>query len=193
MLKSNVAASVLALTLALSGTAHSQVSAPGGKKELVAKVIQLTTPGIEGAAQQIALQPAMQMQQSAAAALQQLPAERREAVARDIEADLRKYAEDVVPLARSRAIKLAPSTIGAILEDRLTEDELRQVVGILESPTWRKFQGVTGDMQRALSEKLVAELRADIEPKVRTLGETIGRRLNPTPTAPAAAPAAPKK
>ena len=186
----------LALTLACAvALVQAQTAAPASpaKKELVAKLVQLMTPSIEGAAQQLALQPALQMQQGAAAALQQLPAERREAVARDIEADLRKYAEDVVPLARSRASKLAPSTMGAILEDRYTEDELRQVVGVMESPSWRKFQGVSGDMQRALSEKLVAELRPDIEPKVRALGETVSKRLKPPAAAPAAAPAAPKK
>jgi uncharacterized protein len=50
-------------------------------------------------------------------------------------------------------------------------------------------------MQRALAEKLVAEMRGDIETRARALEQTVGKRLNPTPpaTAPAAAPAPPKK
>jgi hypothetical protein len=45
----------------------------------------------------MAQQPAAMMMQQAAPVLQRLPAERREAVARDIEADVRKYTEEAVP------------------------------------------------------------------------------------------------
>jgi hypothetical protein len=38
-----------------------------------------------------------------------------------------------------------------------TEDELKQIIAILESPVNRKFQAHGPDMQRALGEKLVAE------------------------------------
>jgi hypothetical protein len=52
-------------------------------------------------------------------------------------------------------------------------------------------------MQRVLGEKLIAETRAEIEPKVRVLDQTVGKRLGLTPPtgpapgarAPASAPA----
>jgi hypothetical protein len=74
--------------------------------------------------------------------MQRLPAERREAVARDIEADVRKYAEEAVPWCANARNKLAPSTIGPLLEERFTEDELKQIIAILESPVNRKFQAL---------------------------------------------------
>ena len=126
--------------------------------------------------------------QQAGAALQRLPAERREAVALDIQADMRKYAEETVPLVRERAIKLTPSTIGALLEERFTEDELKQIIGILESPVNRKFQAAAPDMQRALGEKLVAEVRPLVEPKLRALDQSVGKRLGLTPAGAASAP-----
>jgi uncharacterized protein len=176
----------------LSATAFAQAaSAPvsAAKKALVAKVLQLQQPGIEGMARQLAEQPAMQMLQQAGMALQRLPPERREAVAKELQADARKYAEEATPLVRERALKLAPTTIGAVLEEKLTEDELKQVVAMLESPANRKFNSLLGDMQRALGEKLVADTRASVDPKVRALEQTMSKRLAAATAPAASAPA----
>jgi hypothetical protein len=195
---------LLALALAATAGAHAQnapaaASAPAkpiapsspAKKALVAKVLQLQQPGIEVLARQMAEQPAVQMMQQAGQALQQrVPAERREAVAKDIQADARKYAEEATPIVRDRAVKLAPSTIGALLEEKFNEDELKQIISILESPVNRKYQAMTGDMQRVLGEKLVAETRPLIEPKVKALEQTIIKRFEAT--APAAGASSPK-
>ena len=183
-------AAVLAAATMLSHPARAQ--APAAKAELVARILQLQQPGIEAMAKHLAEQPAMQLMQQAGQALQRLPAERREALARDIEADLRKYSEEAVPVVRNRAVKLAPSTIGPLLEERFTEDELRQVIAMLESPVIRKFQGMAGDMQKAITEKLVADTRADVEPKVRAMQATVAKRLGIAPT-PANGGSAPKK
>jgi hypothetical protein len=182
---------LLALALATTAGAQAQTaSAPAGaaaakpalptspaKKALVAKLLQLQQPGIEAMATQLAEQPARQMLQQAGPALQRIPAERREAVAKEVQADARKYVDEAAPVVRDRAVKLAPTTIGTMLEERLTEDELKQVIAILESPANRKFQAMAGDMQRALGEKLVADTRPLIEPKVRTLEGSLRKRL----------------
>ena len=84
-------------------------------------------------------------------------------------------------------MKLAPSTIGALLEANFSEAELKQLVGILESlesPVNRKLQAMSPDLQKALGEKLIADTRGAIEPKVKALDESIARRLQP-PAAPA--------
>jgi hypothetical protein len=183
----------LLLTLALAATGvQAQTATPPAsaaaaakpalptspaKKALVAKLLQLQQPGVEAMARQLAEQPALQMLQQSRPALQRLPAERREAVAKEIQADARKYAEEATPIVRDRAVKLAPTTIGTILEERLTEDELKQIIAILESPANRKFQAMAGDMQRALGEKLVAETGPLIEPKVRALEQSMRTRL----------------
>ncbi len=160
------------------------------KKELVAKVLLLQQPAIEQAAQALAERPALQMLQQAGMALQsQLPADKREAVAKEIQAEAKKYADEAVPLVRERAVKLAPSTVGALLEEKFNEDELKQLIAIIESPVNRKFLQLGGEMQNALIDKLVAETQAVVEPKVRALEQAIGKRL--AQAAPAAAPAAP--
>jgi len=171
---------MILLGVLLFAAAAVQAQAPQAspaKKALVAKVLQLQQPTIESIARQLAEQPAQQMMQAAVPALQRLPAERREAVARDIQADARKYAEEATPIVRDRAVGLAPTTIGPILEERLTEAELKEIVAILESPANRKYQAMGPDMQRALIEKLTADTRPVIEPKLRVLEQSMRTRL----------------
>lgn len=188
-----LAASVALVSAA--GGAWAQ-TATGGKKELVAKLLSLQAPGVEQLATQVAQQPAMAMMQQAGAVVQRLPQDKREAVGRDIDADLRKYAEEAVPILRGRAAELAPLTVGALLEERFSEDELRQIIATLENPAWRKFQGSAGDMQRALVERLVADTKGQVDPKLQALQRSVADRLRAAapqqsaPPAPARAPAA---
>lgn len=163
----------------------AQPSSPE-KKQLVAQILKLQQGGIEVLARGIAERPAAQLIQQAGLALQRLPVESREAVARDIEADARKYAEEAVPIVRNRALQLAPTTVGPILESNFSEDELRQLITMLESPLNKRFQSMAPEMQRALTEKLVAESRGEIEPKVRAMEQSVIKRLGGTQTAPPA-------
>ena len=55
---------------------------------------------------------------------------------------------------RDRALKLAPSTIGAVLEEKFSEDELKQLVAWLESPVNKKYQQLGAEMQNAFAQKL---------------------------------------
>lgn len=191
---------IVSATLAAGGLAQAQAQAPASapaaapsaaKKALVARVLELQQPGVEAMARQMAEQPAVQLMQQVRPLVQRLPAERREAVARDIEGDLRKFVEEATPIVRDRAIKLAPATIGPLLEERLTEDELKQVIAMLESPVNRKFQQMAPDMQRAIGARLITETRGEIETKVRALDQSVARRLGITPAAGAASGARP--
>ena len=195
MLKRLMAAAMWVASLAaISTLAQAQTADPASpaKKELVARVLVLQRPAIEAMSRTLAELPARQLMQQAGAALQNVPAERREVVAREIEADVRKYVEEATPIVRERAVKLAPSTLGVLLEERFSEDELRQVIGLLASPVNRKFQEMLPEMQRAIGEKLVAETRVAVEPKVRVLEQSVTRRLGLPATAGAASSATKK-
>jgi hypothetical protein len=181
---------LMILTLLVLATGvHAQATST--KKELVNKVLLLQQPAIEQAAQALAERPAAQMMQQAGIALQsQVAADKREAIAKEIQADVKKYVDETVPMVRERAVKLAPSTVGALLEEKFSEDELKQLIAIIESPVNRKFLQLGGDMQKALLDKLIAETQASVEPKVRALEQSIGKRLGLSAPATGAAPAA---
>ena len=187
--------SVFAVTLLVLGTVASAQTTPAttAKKELVAKVLQLQQPAIEGVARSLAEQPAAILMQRAGSVMQtRIPPDKREPIAKDIQADVKKYGDDVMPMMRERAVKLAPSTIGAMLDERFTEDELKQLIAIIESPVNRKYLQMGGELQKVLSDKLVAETKGSMEPKIKALELSIATRLGlPPAPAPDAAPAAP--
>ncbi|MBC7940900.1 MAG: hypothetical protein H7Z19_14250 [Chitinophagaceae bacterium] len=198
MLITRVLLAALCATSTLAALAQGQAPAPPAapvalpsspaKKELVAKLLELQRPAVEGMGRTMAEQPALQIMQQVGPFLQRVPVEKREVLAREIEADVRKYVEEAVPIVRDRAVKLAPSTVGTLMDERMTEEELRQVIAALESPAFRKFQTLSGEMQRVFAPKLLAETRPLIEPKVKALEQTVARRLGLPATA-ASAPA----
>lgn len=182
---------VLALLL-VATVAQAQTST--SKKDLVARVLVLQQGAIEQAAQAIAERPALQMQQQAGMALQtRVAPDKREAAAKQVQEDLKKYVDEVGPLVRAQAVKLAPSTIGALLEEKFTEDELKQLISIIESPVNRKFSQMGGEFQKALGEKLVAQTQAMVEPKVKALEQSIVKHLGLPPAPAAKASDAPAK
>jgi hypothetical protein len=148
------------------------------KKELVARVLKLQQPAVEAMGRMLAEQPAQQAVAQLQGALQRVPADKREALAKEIEGDLRSYVDQAVPIVRNRAVALAPAIIGPLLEQRFSEDELKQIITMLESPLNAKYQAMAGEIQRALGEKLVAETKGSVEPKVQQMRESISARVN---------------
>lgn len=194
----------VALGLAAS-TSHAQMSADSAsasasspaakagpstpaKKALVARILKVQQPVVEGISRAMAERPAQAVMEKASIALaSNIAADKREATARDIESYVKKYLDEAVPLVTGRAIKLAPTTIGTLLEDKFSEADLKQLATFLESPVYNKYQQLGGDMQKVLLEKLLADTRSTIEPKVVALDQAVGKRLGTT--APAASPA----
>lgn len=181
---------------AFTSIAYAQ-SSPA-KQELIARILVAQQGAIEQTAQAIVERPAIQMQQQAGLALQaRVAPEKREAVAKSIQADLKKYIDEVGPTVRAQAVKLAPSTVGAMLDEKFTEDELKQLVAIIESPVNKKFTQMGGEFQKSLGEKLVAQTQASVGPKVKALEQSIAGHLGlpTTPASKASGPSAkaPKK
>jgi hypothetical protein len=175
----------LAQATAKPAPATASTPASPAKKALVKRVIELQQPGIEAMARALVEQPAGAILQQVGQALQaNVPADKREAVGRDAQNDVRKFVEEVVPVVRKHAVELAPAAIGPILEEKFTEEELKQLAAWLDSPVSRKYQQLGGEMQKALSEPLIRDSRATIEPKLRALDESLRKRLG-VPDAPA--------
>jgi hypothetical protein len=170
------------ITVALLSAAFgAQAQSTPAKKELAARIIKLQQPEIEMAGGSLAERPAIGIMQEARAVLPQSVAPaRQEAVAKEIDAAVKKYVDEAVPIARDRAVKLAPATMGAVMEEKLTEEELRQVIAVMENPAWRKLQQLLPEMQKTLMEKLLAETRPVIEPKVKAMQQSVAKSLGIT-------------
>jgi len=168
---------LLVALMAVAGLAQAEPTA--AKKELIDKVLKLHQPAITAVATQLVERPAAIMMQQINPAIQfRVPSEKREALVKDIQGDVKKYADETAPLLRERALKLAPSTIGVVLDEKFSEEELKQLVTILESPVLAKFSQLNGDMARSLVEKLVADSRSTVEPKIKVMQQSVGARVN---------------
>ena len=175
-----------ALAGAQTPPADSTPSSPA-KKELVQKLLVLQQPGIEQVARGLVERPALQMMQEASLVLQrQIAPDKREAIGKQVEADVKKYVEEATPLVRERAVKLAPSTIGPILEEKFSEDELKQLITWLESPINKKYARIGPEMQTAFVQKLVLDARPVVDPKLQALDGKVRSTLG-LPAAGAAA------
>ena len=186
-----------ALALGACVAAQAQAPASPAKKELVQKLLALQQPGSEMAARGLVERPAAVMLQEAGRVLQtQIPPEKREAIGKTIEADAKRYVDEALPVVRERALKVAPTTLGVALEEKFSEDELKQLIAWFESPVNKKFQAASGEMQNNFMQKLVAEARPLIEPKLQALEQKVRTALGaPAATTgdaakPAAKPAA---
>jgi hypothetical protein len=180
---------IVAALVAASFGAHAQT-----KKELVQKILVAQQAGIEAVARGIVERPAMQLMQAAGNALQtQVPADKREAAGKSIEADVKKFVEESVLVLRDRAVKLAPSVLGPIMEEKFTDDELKQLLAWLESPVNKKYLTVAPEMQNTFAQKLIAEASPLLDPKLQALQQKVRSTLGVTATAPAPAKPASSK
>jgi hypothetical protein len=189
------------LTVALAGSSMAMAQ---DKAALIKQFLDLQRPGIESLARGLVEQSSAPIAQAGSQYLQtQVPPEKREAAAKAADAELKKYFDDAFPIVRDKAVALAPTTIGPVLDQGFTEDELRQLIAWISSPLAKKYQDLNPKMQNALTEKLVADTRPAIEPKMATLDASVARALGaptnnnagaaPTGAAPKAAPKAPAK
>jgi hypothetical protein len=171
--------------LACATLANAQ-STPA-KKELVAKLLALQAPGIEAVARSIVERPAVQLMQAAGQALQgQVAPDKREAVGKSIEADVKKFVEESTPVVKERAVKLAPTVLAPPLEEKFSEDELKQLIAWFESPVNKKYQQIGPELQNNFAQKLIAEISPLLDPKLKALQEKVRGTLTSAVSASAA-------
>jgi hypothetical protein len=69
------------------------------------------------------------------------------------------------------------STIAPMLAQRFTDDELKQLAAILESPVKAKFESLVPEIQKTLGENVAKASQAQVNPKLTELQNKIGLRL----------------
>lgn len=166
------------------------------KKELAAKVVQLQLPAVDALATSIARDTAARLMDAAGQALTIVPVDKREALGKQVQADIKAFYDDAQAKLHDSGVKNAGPTLGPLLEEKFTEDELKQIAAWLESPTSKKFQQLGIEMQSSISRKLIDDTKPVLEPKLKALEQTLQKRFaqyTPPPPAGAASGGAPAK
>ena len=103
--------------------------------------------------------------------------EKQDAAMKEINGEAAKFMEDAGPLVRARTNVEIGALIAPLLAQRFTEEELRQLVALLESPVKAKFEALVPEIQKTLGEKVSADLKEQINPKLADLQQRIGLRM----------------
>lgn len=149
------------------------------KKELVQKLMTLQQPGVDALIRNLVAQPVQRIIGPMMPVLSaQVPADKREALSKQIDAAVKKYEDETVPLVRAEALKLAP-TNAAAFEEKFNEEELKVLIAWLESPVNKKFQQVLPDIQKSYVEKLVAQSAPAVDPKLNDLNKAVHAAADP--------------
>lgn len=183
-----IAARTLAgvITLTLAAAAAAQGPTSGGspaKRELALRILHLQQADLEAVARSLVERPAAQMLQEAGLAIQrQFPPDKREAIGKQVEAEVKKYVDEAYPLVRDHALKIAPTTIGTALETKMTEDELRALLAWVESPVNKKFQQVAAESRNTFVQQVLRDAGPLVDPKLQALDGRVRAVLGLPPT-----------
>jgi hypothetical protein len=162
--------------IAIAGTCAAQDAASSEKQKLVQKVLALWH--LEDAAVVMVQRPAADAMQQARIALQgRVSAAKQEATLRDIATDLQKYVDEATPIVRDNALRLKTPAVAPLLAQSFNDEELRQLIALLESPVKKKFEQMLPQFERAFGEKIAAESRAAIDPKLQAMTQSVGLKL----------------
>lgn len=158
-----------------AATAHA-AEVTAAKQALIDQVMQLWHA--ESVVLVMVQRPASDALQQARIALQgRVSADKRDATLKDMAPDAQRYIDEATPLAQAAARHQLPATVGATLASQFSEDELRQLVALLESPVKKKFEQWVPQMERALGEKVSEEAGPAIQPKLDAMKQAIGLKL----------------
>jgi len=163
---------------AAPASAAAPIAPPSAsKKALLDRLVALQQAGLDDLARGLTLQPVQQMSAFAQQAIDRVPESKREATIARVEGLFKQYADEVTPIAKEKASKLAQSALLPLLHERFSEDELRQLLVALENPAFKKYQTAMPEISNALRMQAVNELRPTVEPKLKALDQSLMQAL----------------
>jgi len=182
----------VAAALSVAGAAHAQTkaAAPANlpapdaeKQKAIDRILANVHP--ENGVIQALQRPAIEAMQKSMIAMQtqHVPKERMDKAMKDIAADVQHYVEISTPVVTASAKKLTNQTVGPLLAQNFSADELRQLAAIFESPVKAKFDKLIPQLEIAVGDKVTADVGPAINKNIQALTESVGTKLRIATTA----------
>ena len=162
----------------LAGGAHAEGmnGVPAAKQALVQRV--LDKMGLDAVGLQMLQMPVADLlRQSRVVVQSRVPADKQDATMKDITAEATKFVDQETPALRTSTHAIVQSSVAPLLAQKFSEDELKQLAGILESPVLAKFETVLPELKRAVGENVAKANAAQIQPKMTDLQNRVGLKL----------------
>lgn len=172
--------------LALSGAAQAQTADP--KLEWATKAVALQQgPELERLVSQLAESSSQDIVQSWGVKLRtDVPKEKVEQTAQSLNAELKKYNDDVTKIISSKVNKASADSLIPVYMARFSLDELKQLVAFFESPAVKKYQAAAPELGNVFVNQLIMETRSDVNARAKQFDDAATKIVGTTPKAPAA-------
>ena len=171
--------------LAFSGATHAQGA--DSKQEWAAKVVALQQgPELDRLVEQLAASTTQDLLQNWGPKVQALPAARQEQVKDQLNAELKKYTEDVAGVIGGKVATASREALIPAYAERFTLEELKQIAAFFESPAIKKYQSSAPELANLFIQKLVESTRSDVAARAKTFNDAATKIIG---SAPRAAPA----
>lgn len=178
--------SLAIFALALSGAAQAQTADP--KLEWATKAVALQQgPELERLVSQLAESSSQDIVQSWGVKLRtDVPKEKVEQTAQSLNAELKKYNDDVTKIISSKVNKASADSLVPVYMARFSLDELKQLVAFFESPAVKKYQAAAPELGNVFVNQLIMETRSDVNARAKQFDDAAAKIVGATPKAPAA-------
>ena len=157
----------LLVALAVAGTFHAfpiQAQSVDPKIEWATKVVALQQgPELDRLVQQLSGSAAQELIAKWGPKLEtNVPKARQQKASEDLNAELKKYADDTSGLISKQVSKVSADALVPAYAERFTLDELKQIAAFFESPAIKKYQSTAPELGNVFVQKLVETSRSDV-------------------------------
>ena len=174
------------LALTLSGTAQAQTIDP--TLDWAAKAVALQQgPELERLVGQLAESSSQNIVQSWGVKLRSdVPKDRVEQTAQSLNAELKKYNDDVTKIISGKVNKASADSLIPVYMARFSLDELKQLVAFFESPAVKKYQTAAPELGNVFVNQLIIETRGDVSARAKQFDDAAAKIVGSAPKGPAA-------
>ena len=174
--------------MALSTTVSAQTVDP--KLEWATKAVTLQQgPELERRVGQLADSATQDILQNWGPKLQDVPAAKVDQAKEALNAELKKYFDDVLKTINGKVSKVSSNALIPSYMERFSLDELKQLVAFFESPAIKKYQAAAPELGNLFVKQLIDETNADVIARTRQFDDAATKIIGTGPAnkAPAAA------
>lgn len=166
--------STWAAAAAAPGGAASSV--PPAKQVLIDQLLTLWHP--EQVAVLMVQRPAADAVQHSRIALQgRVSAEKLESTMKGIAEDAKAYLDVAAPIAEAAGKTAARSTAAPLLAEQFSEDELKALIAILQSPVRQKFEKLAPNIEGAVGAEVARQAGPAIQPPLDKMKQEVAGKL----------------
>jgi hypothetical protein len=174
----SMSAICVAVGLSVAGGACAQAasSVPPEKQALVNRVLAKMALDSVGA-QMLQAPVAEMLRQSRVVVTSRVPAEKQDAVMKDLTMEATRFIEQETPPLRASTQAVVQSSVAPLLAQKFSVEELKQLADVLEAPVLAKFETLVPEMKRVVGDNVAKANAAQIQPKMTELQNRVGLRL----------------